>query len=82
MGLIKKLRALLLMPLGVVFFCAGLTDAEALPLFSRQTGQNCVSCHAGGQYPELTPYGRYFKLTAYTIGDIVLALKQVGLLTV
>jgi hypothetical protein len=23
----------------------------------------------GGQYPELTPYGRYFKLTGYTQGD-------------
>ena len=44
---------------------------QALPLFARQTGQNCVSCHAGGQFPELTPYGRLFKLTGYTIGDRV-----------
>jgi len=42
--------------------------AQALPAFARQTGQNCVSCHAGGQFPELTPYGRLFKLTGYTIG--------------
>src|ERR1700687_1197636 len=41
----------------------------ALPLFARQTGQNCVACHAGGQFPELTPYGRIFKLTGYTIGE-------------
>jgi hypothetical protein len=27
-----------------------------------------VACHAGGQFPELTPYGRIFKLTGYTIG--------------
>ena len=46
-------------------------DAQALPLFARQTGQNCVSCHAGGQFPELTPYGRMFKLTGYTIGERV-----------
>ncbi|BCB27120.1 cytochrome c [Sulfurimicrobium lacus] len=46
-------------------------DAQALPLFARQTGQNCVACHAGGQFPELTPYGRAFKLTGYTIGDRV-----------
>ncbi|MFN3397013.1 MAG: cytochrome C [Sulfurimicrobium sp.] len=46
-------------------------DSQALPLFARQTGQNCVACHAGGQFPELTPYGRAFKLTGYTIGDRV-----------
>jgi hypothetical protein len=44
-------------------------DSMALPLFARQTGQNCVSCHAGGQFPELTPYGRKFKLTGYTMGE-------------
>ena len=43
--------------------------AHALPSFARQTGQNCISCHAGGQFPELTPYGRLFKLTGYTIGQ-------------
>lgn len=43
-------------------------DAAALPLFARQTGHNCIACHAGGQFPELTPYGRLFKLTAFTIG--------------
>ncbi|HTN66200.1 MAG TPA: cytochrome C [Burkholderiaceae bacterium] len=43
--------------------------AQALPVFARQTGQNCVACHAGGQFPELTPYGRLFKLTGYTIGE-------------
>ena len=55
--------------------------ANALPLFSRQTGQNCVACHAGGQYPELTPYGRYFKMTGYTIGqrtDIPVSVQFVG----
>ena len=44
-------------------------SASALPIFARQTQQNCVACHVGGQYPELTPYGRYFKLTGYTQGD-------------
>ena len=43
--------------------------AAAIPAFARQTGQNCVACHAGGQFPELTPYGRLFKLTGYTIGQ-------------
>ena len=43
--------------------------AVAVPLFNRQTGQNCLACHAGGQFPELTPYGRLFKLTGYTLGE-------------
>ena len=45
------------------------TACLALPAFNRQTGQNCVACHAGGQFPELTPYGRLFKLTGFTIGE-------------
>jgi hypothetical protein len=55
-------------------------DSQALPIFARQTGQNCVACHAGGQFPELTPYGRKFKLTGYTIGtrvDVPLAVMGV-----
>jgi len=42
---------------------------NALPAFMRQTGQNCAACHAGGQFPELTAYGRLFKLTGYTLGE-------------
>ena len=40
--------------------------ADAVPSFARQTGQECIACHVS--FPELTPYGRYFKLTGYTIG--------------
>ncbi|MDD5298333.1 MAG: hypothetical protein PHU46_15630 [Rhodocyclaceae bacterium] len=53
-------------------------EAQALPAFARQTGQNCVACHAGGQFPELTPYGRMFKLTGYTIGTRVVPLSVMG----
>jgi hypothetical protein len=57
-------------------------DAQALPLFARQTGQNCVSCHAGGQFPELTPYGRMFKLTGYTIGSrVAVPVSAMGQIT-
>ncbi|MDN7904564.1 cytochrome C [Burkholderia diffusa] len=54
--------------------------ARALPIFARQTGQSCVACHAGGQFPELTPYGRLFKLNGYTLGErtIPLAAMAVG----
>ncbi len=40
------------------------SSAFALPSFARQTGQPCTSCHAG--FPELTPYGRMFKLRGYS----------------
>jgi hypothetical protein len=42
------------------------TTAGAVPAFARQTGQNCIACHVS--FPELTPYGRWFKLSGYTIG--------------
>ena len=59
------------------------STASALPLFARQTGQNCVSCHAGGQFPELTPYGRMFKMTGYTIGQRVsIPISVMGLASV
>ncbi len=36
--------------------------AQAVPAFARQTGQNCIACHVGGFGPQLTPFGRAFKL--------------------
>ena len=53
-----------------VLFAAALlsviTDnAEAVPAFARQTGLACVACHVS--FPELTPFGRFFKLTGYTL---------------
>jgi hypothetical protein len=53
-------------------------SAWALPLFARQTGQNCLACHAGGQFPELTPYGRMFKLTGYTLGEHTVPLSAMA----
>jgi hypothetical protein len=41
-------------------------DAAAVPSFARQTGQPCASCHTA--FPELTPFGRRFKLGGYTLG--------------
>ena len=45
---------------GVVTFAQ---PAQAVPSFSRQTGQACATCHTA--FPELTPFGRHFKLTGY-----------------
>ncbi|MGC8703148.1 MAG: cytochrome c1 protein [Thiomonas sp.] len=43
--------------------------AQAVPAFARQTGQNCIACHVGGFGPQLTPFGRAFKLDGYTLSD-------------
>jgi len=42
------------------------TSSQALPVFARQTGQECSACHVGGYGPQLTPFGRKFKLEGYT----------------
>lgn len=41
--------------------------AHAVPSFSEQTGMPCQSCHVGGFGPQLTPFGREFKIDGYTL---------------
>jgi hypothetical protein len=41
-------------------------SAQAIPAFARQTGQPCGACHT--DFPQLTPFGRRFKLGGYTMG--------------
>lgn len=55
--------ALLLGVIGLAT-AVGPRPAHALPSYARQTGQQCAACHNG--FPELTPYGRLFKLNGYT----------------
>jgi hypothetical protein len=50
----------------VLAFAAAPRPASALPAFAAQTGQPCQMCHVGGFGPQLTPYGRNFKLNGYT----------------
>lgn len=45
----------------------GTRHAAALPSFAQQTGQPCQTCHVGGFGPQLTPFGRQFKLGGYTL---------------
>ena len=44
-----------------------LQQAQALPAFALQTGQPCSTCHIGAFGPQLTPFGRQFKLGGYTL---------------
>jgi len=43
-------------------------SAEAIPSFARQTGAACSTCHTNSFGPNLTPFGRTFKLKGYTMG--------------
>ena len=47
---------------------AGISPAWAVPSFARQTGMTCAACHT--VIPELTPFGREFKLNAYVIDNL------------
>ena len=52
----------------VVLFLAFYEQAHAVPSYARQTGVACQGCHT--VFPELTPFGRSFKLNAYQIDNL------------
>jgi len=57
-----------LLAMVTVGVCA--TGALAVPSFAVQTGQPCASCHVGGFGPQLTPFGRNFKMNGYTMRTV------------
>jgi hypothetical protein len=59
-------RMVLAFLVAVAMALIGVRVTHALPSYARQTGQECAACHNG--FPELTPYGRLFKLNGYTFG--------------
>lgn len=50
----------------LIAFVLGAGAARAVPAFAAQTGLPCQACHVGGFGPQLTPFGRNFKLHGYT----------------
>jgi hypothetical protein len=42
-------------------------SAYAVPSYARQTGLACEACHT--VFPQLTPFGRIFKASGYTISN-------------
>jgi hypothetical protein len=50
--------------LAALTYSAG--QAQAIPAFADQTGQPCAGCHVGGFGPQLTVFGRQFKMLGYT----------------
>lgn len=63
-----KKTVVLINLLGAVFLnMIGVNSVHAVPSFARQTGLECSSCHT--VFPQLTPFGRQFKLLGYTLSD-------------
>ena len=57
-----------------LFLCLAVTlflltqNSFAIPSYARQTGMACAVCHTA--YPQLTAFGRQFKLNGYTLTTI------------
>jgi hypothetical protein len=60
-------RRLALSVSGIALAAGSYQPARAVPSFAAQTGQACQACHIGAEGPQLTPYGRNFKIKGYTI---------------
>jgi hypothetical protein len=54
----------IMMTVATVLFFPGL--ARAVPNYAQQTGQPCTACHIGAYGPQLTAFGRAFKIGGYT----------------
>ena len=54
--------------------------ARALPSFARQTGMPCAQCHTIAFGPQLTDYGRKFKLNGYVWGEVKKVVPSVSLM--
>ena len=71
-GEIMAKSKLSLISAGIIVFTVLLLHAMerkagAVASFSRQTGMSCYLCHT--VYPELTPFGRSFKLSGYVMSQ-------------
>jgi hypothetical protein len=62
-------RALRAMTVLAATLLTYVSPAEAVPSFARQTGQPCATCHVGAFGPQLTQYGRDFKINGYVWND-------------
>jgi hypothetical protein len=63
----KENRRLLVPAAGLFAFAWAVSpqSADAVPSYARQTGFACEACHT--VFPQLTPFGRVFKASGYTM---------------
>lgn len=62
--------------LALGLFGLGTREASAVPSYSRQTGLPCETCHTVP--PQLTAFGRYFKMNGYVLSSNTLTPAQPG----
>jgi hypothetical protein len=63
-----KASAILASLTALLFFSGFSAESLAVPSFARQTGVACEGCHT--VFPELTPFGRSFKLNGYLMDNL------------
>ncbi len=65
----------MLAAISATIYAGATRQAHAVPAFAGQTGYPCQQCHIGALGPQLTPFGRNFKIHGYTLrgGDGFLA---------
>ncbi len=68
--------------LGLAAVIGLMGNAEALPSFAEQTGASCQQCHIGAFGPQLTDFGRQFKLNGYVWGDVPTKVPPVDLMVI
>ena len=59
---------------GIAAITAMPREARAIPAFAAQTGMPCSACHIG--FPQLTPFGRAFKMDGYVQGGTFPDIKN------
>jgi hypothetical protein len=57
-------KCLLVLSVAGLLVCLSTINSDAVPSFARQTSMSCNACHTA--FPELTPFGRTFKLGGFT----------------
>jgi hypothetical protein len=66
---LSKTNITLALTFGIVAATLAFSERSyAVPSFARQTGMACQACHT--VFPELTPFGRSFKLNGYQIDNL------------
>ena len=63
------LRVLVPACVSAVLLANSTSPAVAVPSFARQTGQPCEACHVGAFGPQLTQFGREFKMNGFVFND-------------
>jgi hypothetical protein len=70
----RHLVVISMLALGLLGF--GARNAFAVPSYSRQTGLPCETCHTVA--PQLTAFGRYFKMNGYVLSSSTLSPSSPG----